>query len=72
MLKSTKTSAFRCLDDLMAVVLQVIDTFLILFMPFMKQLTEEDETVLEIITYVGLSLSIIGIILTVILYSFLT
>ncbi|CAH3159267.1 unnamed protein product, partial [Pocillopora meandrina] len=35
-------------------------------------LTEEDETVLEIITYVGLSLSIIGIILTVILYSFLT
>nr|XP_058945459.1 adhesion G-protein coupled receptor G2-like [Pocillopora verrucosa] len=35
-------------------------------------LTEEDETILEIITYVGLSLSIIGIILTVILYSFLT
>nr|XP_058942068.1 adhesion G-protein coupled receptor D1-like [Pocillopora verrucosa] len=35
-------------------------------------LTEGDETVLEIITYVGLSLSIIGIILTVILYSFLT
>ncbi|XP_066023134.1 adhesion G protein-coupled receptor L4-like [Pocillopora verrucosa] len=35
-------------------------------------LTGEDETILEIITYVGLSLSIIGIILTVILYSFLT
>ncbi|XP_066023133.1 adhesion G protein-coupled receptor L4-like [Pocillopora verrucosa] len=35
-------------------------------------LTEEDETILEIITYVGLSLSIIGIIWTVILYSFLT
>ena len=41
-------------------------------MSFMKQLTDDDENVLEIITYVGLSLSIIGIILTVILYSFLT
>ncbi|XP_022777586.1 adhesion G protein-coupled receptor L4-like isoform X2 [Stylophora pistillata] len=36
------------------------------------KLTEEDETILEIITYVGLSLSIIGILLTIILYSFLT
>ncbi|XP_022801231.1 uncharacterized protein LOC111338930 [Stylophora pistillata] len=35
-------------------------------------LTEEDETILEIITYVGLSLSILGIFLTIILYSFLT
>ena len=50
----------------------MIDIFIIIIMPFMKQLTEEDETILEIITYVGLSLSIIGIILTVILYSFLT
>ncbi|XP_022785614.1 adhesion G protein-coupled receptor L4-like [Stylophora pistillata] len=36
------------------------------------KLTEEDETILEIITYVGLSLSIVGILLTIILYSFLT
>ncbi|PFX18868.1 Latrophilin-like protein 1 [Stylophora pistillata] len=35
-------------------------------------LTEEDETILEIITYVGLSLSILGMLLTIILYSFLT
>ncbi|XP_022785615.1 adhesion G protein-coupled receptor L4-like [Stylophora pistillata] len=37
-----------------------------------SKLTEEDETILEITTYVGLSLSIIGIVLTIILYSFLT
>ncbi|XP_027047236.1 adhesion G protein-coupled receptor E3-like [Pocillopora damicornis] len=35
-------------------------------------LTEEDETILEIITYVGLSLSIFAILLTIILYSYLT
>ncbi|XP_066023418.1 adhesion G-protein coupled receptor G5-like [Pocillopora verrucosa] len=36
------------------------------------KLTEEDETVLKVITYVGLSLSIVGILLTLILYSCLT
>ncbi|CAH3165297.1 unnamed protein product [Pocillopora meandrina] len=36
------------------------------------ELTEEDETILEIITYVGLSLSIFAILLTIILYSYLT
>ncbi|XP_022809808.1 adhesion G-protein coupled receptor D1-like isoform X1 [Stylophora pistillata] len=36
------------------------------------KLTGEDETILENITYVGLSLSIVGILLTIILYSFLT
>ncbi|CAH3164080.1 unnamed protein product [Pocillopora meandrina] len=36
------------------------------------KLTEEDERILKIITYVGLSLSIIGILLTLILYSCLT
>ncbi|CAH3157575.1 unnamed protein product [Pocillopora meandrina] len=36
------------------------------------KLTEEDETILKIITYVGLSLSIVGILLTLILYSCLT
>ncbi|PFX17535.1 putative G-protein coupled receptor 133 [Stylophora pistillata] len=35
-------------------------------------LTAEDETILEIVTYVGLSLSLLGILLTIILYSFLT
>ncbi|PFX13493.1 putative G-protein coupled receptor 133 [Stylophora pistillata] len=35
-------------------------------------LTKGDETNLEFITYVGLSLSIIGILLTIMLYSFLT
>ena len=37
-----------------------------------SQLTEEDETILEIITYVGLSLSIFAIFMTIILYSYLT
>ncbi|PFX14625.1 putative G-protein coupled receptor 133 [Stylophora pistillata] len=36
------------------------------------KLTKRDGTILETITYVGLSLSIIGILLTIILYSFLT
>nr|XP_058946845.1 adhesion G protein-coupled receptor E3-like [Pocillopora verrucosa] len=36
------------------------------------KLTEEDETILKIITYMGLSLSIVGILLTSILYSCLT
>nr|XP_058952965.1 adhesion G protein-coupled receptor L4-like [Pocillopora verrucosa] len=36
------------------------------------KLTEEDETILKIITYVGLSLSIVGILLTLIIYSCLT
>ncbi|XP_066022930.1 adhesion G protein-coupled receptor L4-like isoform X1 [Pocillopora verrucosa] len=36
------------------------------------KLTEEDNTILKIITYVGLSLSIVGILLTLILYSCLT
>ncbi|CAH3157416.1 unnamed protein product, partial [Pocillopora meandrina] len=36
------------------------------------KLTEEDETILKVATYVGLSLSIIGILLTLILYSCLT
>nr|XP_058947384.1 adhesion G-protein coupled receptor D1-like [Pocillopora verrucosa] len=36
------------------------------------KLTEEDETILKIITHVGLSLSIVGILLTFILYSCLT
>ncbi|PFX17541.1 Cadherin EGF LAG seven-pass G-type receptor 1 [Stylophora pistillata] len=35
-------------------------------------LTEGDETILEIITYVGLGLSILGILLTILLYAFLT
>ena len=39
---------------------------------FLTQLTEEDETILKIITYVGLSLSIVGILLTLILYYCLT
>ena len=37
-----------------------------------SQLTVEDETIHEIITHVGLSLSIFGILLTIILYSYLT
>ncbi|XP_022809183.1 adhesion G protein-coupled receptor L4-like [Stylophora pistillata] len=37
-----------------------------------NKLTEKDVTVLEIITHVGLSLSIIGMLSTIILYSFLT
>ncbi|XP_022796716.1 uncharacterized protein LOC111335121 isoform X2 [Stylophora pistillata] len=37
-----------------------------------KKLTKKDGTILETITYVGLSLSIIGMLLTIILYSFLT
>nr|XP_058947385.1 adhesion G-protein coupled receptor D1-like [Pocillopora verrucosa] len=37
-----------------------------------KKLAEEDETILKIITYAGLSLSIFGILLTLILYSCLT
>nr|XP_058959400.1 adhesion G-protein coupled receptor D1-like [Pocillopora verrucosa] len=36
------------------------------------ELTEEDKTILEIITYLGLSLSIFAILLTIILYSYLT
>ncbi|CAH3159226.1 unnamed protein product [Pocillopora meandrina] len=36
------------------------------------KLTEEDETILKVATYVGLSLSIIGILLTLILSSCLT
>ncbi|CAH3159307.1 unnamed protein product, partial [Pocillopora meandrina] len=36
------------------------------------KLTKEDETVLKVITYVGLSLSIVGILLTLILYYCLT
>ena len=39
---------------------------------FWTQLTEEDKTILKIITYVGLSLSIVGILLTLILYYCLT
>ena len=37
-----------------------------------SQLTEEDETILEIITYLALSLSIFAILMTIILYSYLT
>ena len=37
-----------------------------------SQLTVEDETIHEIITYVGLSLSIFAILLTIVLYSYLT
>ena len=33
------------------------------------QLSQKDEDILEIITYLGLSLSIIGMILTIIMYS---
>ncbi|RMX45081.1 hypothetical protein pdam_00025156, partial [Pocillopora damicornis] len=36
------------------------------------ELSKKDVTILEIITYVGLSLSIVGILLTITLYSFLT
>ena len=39
---------------------------------FSTQLTEEDETILKIITHVGLSLSIVGILFTFILYSCFT
>lgn len=45
-----------------------------LYCPFslLPQLSKKDVTILEIITYVGLSLSIVGILLTITLYSFLT
>ena len=46
--------------------------FLFLFMLFVTQLTAEDETILQIITKVGLGFSITGILLTVIVYSFIT
>ena len=46
--------------------------FLFLFMLFVTQLTAEDETILQIITKVGLSFSITGILLTIIVYSFIT
>ena len=52
---------------------QLTDAILSLnFSFFLTQLAEEDETILKIITYVGLSLSIFGILLTLILYSCLT
>ncbi|CAH3152075.1 unnamed protein product [Pocillopora meandrina] len=41
-------------------------------MLFVTQLTAEDETILQILTNVGLSFSITGILLTVIVYSFIT
>ena len=45
-----------------------------LYCPFslLPQLSKKDVAILEIITYVGLSLSIVGILLTITLYSFLT
>ena len=46
--------------------------FLFLFMLFVTQLTAEDETILQIITKVGLGFSITGILLTIIVYSFIT
>ena len=39
---------------------------------FVKQVTKTDEIVLKILTYVGLALSITGIILTIIPYLLLT
>ena len=50
----------------------LITIFLFLFMSFVTQLTAEDETILQIITKVGLGFSITGILLTVIVYSFIT
>ena len=50
----------------------LITIFLFLFMSFVTQLTAEDETILQIITKVGLGFSITGILLTIIVYSFIT
>ena len=51
---------------------QLTNSILSFNFPFLTQLTAEDETILKIITYAGLSLSIVGILLTLILYSCLT
>ena len=50
----------------------LIKNFSFLFMSFVTQLTAKDETILQIITKVGLGFSITGILLTVIVYSFIT
>ena len=50
----------------------ILVTFFFIIMKFVSQLTEKDTTILEIITYVGLSLSTTGILLTLIAYYFLT
>ena len=50
----------------------LVTIFLFLFMSFVTQLTAEDDTILQIITKVGLGFSITGILLTIIVYSFIT
>ena len=42
------------------------------FVLFIKQITTMDEKILAILTYVGLTLSIVGIILTIISYLLVT
>ena len=52
--------------------IELIRVSLFSFLCCVTQLSEQEETVLKIITYVGLSFSIIGILLTSALYFFLT
>ena len=47
--------------------------YVVVFCPLsLNQITETDEKTLKILTYVGLALSITGIILTVIIYVYFT
>ena len=52
--------------------IELIHVSLFSFLCYVTQLSKQDETVLKIITYVGLSLSIIGILVTSALYFFFT